>query len=187
MEVLEILSQRNYLESCGDVSWERLVEESEDLSGCESASGELVRAVSGGSDVIGVSVSLSSLITELCDVFPCRSDGEFVERANFSFFKKRAHWCTNTREEMRYEDSAVITSPLSTRRMTSSASVQNSYISFEGPMKVRRRMKRMKCERKNNHREDKTVSGKKFQCEWAWKNWKDCWDQKMLMWISDES
>ena len=23
----------------------------------------------------------------------------------------------------------------------------------------------MECERKNNHREDKTVSGKKFQCE----------------------
>ena len=25
-------------------------------------------------------------------------------------------------------------------------------------------MKRMECERKNSYREDKTVSGKKFQC-----------------------
>ena len=46
----------------------------------------------------------------------------------------------------------------------------------------------MECERKNNHRKNETVFGKKFQCEGeGLKNWKDCWDQKMLMWISGES
>ena len=32
---------------------------------------------------------------------------------------------------------------------------------------VRRRRKRTECERKNNHREDKAVSVKKFHCEGA--------------------
>ena len=39
------------------------------------------------------------------------------------------------------------------------------HLLYEGPRKVRRRRKRMECKRKNNPREDKTVSGKKFQCE----------------------
>ena len=82
------------------------------------------------SDVIDVPVSPSSLITELCDVSSCRSDGEFVEPQSFSFFKKRAHCCTDTREEMRYEGSTVMTPPLSRRRMTPPTPVQNSYTSF---------------------------------------------------------
>ena len=82
------------------------------------------------SDVIDVLVSPSSLITELCDVSSCRSDGEFVEPQSFSFFKKRAHCCTDTREEMRYEGSTVMTPPLSRRRMTPPTPVQNSYTSF---------------------------------------------------------
>ena len=49
----------------------------------EPASCELVRAVPGGSGVIDVLVSPSSVITELCDVSPCRSDGEFVEPRSF--------------------------------------------------------------------------------------------------------
>ena len=53
------------MESCGDVSWEHLLEEPEDLSDCEPASCELVRAVPGVSDVIDVPVSPSSVITEL--------------------------------------------------------------------------------------------------------------------------
>ena len=96
----------------------------EDLSDCEPPD---------GSDVIDVLVSPSSVITELCDVSPCRSHWEFVEPQSFSFSKQRARCCTDTREEMRYEGSTVITPPLSRRRMT--------------------------------QLKDKTVSGKKFQCE----------------------
>ena len=57
VEAFEIFSQGRDLESCGDVSWERLLEEPEDLSDCEPASCWLVRAVPGGSDVIDVLVS----------------------------------------------------------------------------------------------------------------------------------
>ena len=45
-----------------------------DLSDREPDSCELVRVVS---DVIDVLVSLSSVVTELCDIPPCCSDGEF--------------------------------------------------------------------------------------------------------------
>ena len=89
----------------------------------------LVRAMPGGSDVIDVLVSPSSVIIELCDVSPCRSDGEFVEPHSSSFSKKRAHCCTDTREEMRYEGSTITTPPLS-RRMTPPTLVQNSCTSF---------------------------------------------------------
>ena len=118
------------MKSCGDVSWERLVEEPEDLSGREPASCELVRAVPGGSDVIDGLVSPWSVITELCDVSPCRSDWEFVESQSFAFSKKRAHCCTDKRKEMRYEGSTVITPPLSRRRMTPPTPVQNPYTAF---------------------------------------------------------
>ena len=40
-----------------------LLEEPEDLSDCEPVSGELVRAVPGGSDVIDVPVSPSYVVT----------------------------------------------------------------------------------------------------------------------------
>ena len=60
------------------------LEEPEDLSDCERASCELVRAVLGGSDVIDVLVSPSSVVTEFCDVSPCGSDWEFVEPQSFS-------------------------------------------------------------------------------------------------------
>ena len=100
------------------------MEEPEDLSDCEHASGELVRAVCGGSDVIDVPVSPSSVITELCEVSPCRSDVALVEPQPFSFSKKRAHCCTDSRQEMRYEGSTEITLPLSRRRMTPPTPVQ---------------------------------------------------------------
>ena len=58
VEAFEILSQGRDVESCGDLSWEHLLEEPEDLSDCEPASCELVCAVLGGSDVIDVLVSL---------------------------------------------------------------------------------------------------------------------------------
>ena len=115
------------MESCGDVSWEDLLEEPEDLSDNDPVSCELVRAVP---DVIDVPVSSSSVVTELCDVSPCCSDREFVVKPqSFSFSKKRAHCCTDTQEEMRYEGSPVIAPPLS-RRMTPHTHVQNSYTSF---------------------------------------------------------
>ena len=141
----------------------RLVEVLDGLSDREPACGELVRAMPGGIDVIDVLVSLSSVIAELCDVSPCRSDVESVEAQTFSISKKRAHCCTDTREEMRYEGSTVITPPLSRRRMTPPTCAKFVYLLCEGPRKVRRRRKRVECERRNNHRKDKTVSGKKFQ------------------------
>ena len=125
MEAFEIFSQGRDLESCGDVSWEHLLEEPEDLSGCEPASYELcVRCLV--SDVIDVPVSPSSVVTELCDVSPCGSDWGFVEPQSFSFSKKCAHSATDTQEEMRYEGSTV----LSRRRMTPPTPVPNSYTSF---------------------------------------------------------
>ena len=54
-----------------------------------------------------------------------------MEPQPFSFSKKRAHCCTDTQEEMRYEGSPVIAPPLSRRRMTPPTHVQNSYTSFE--------------------------------------------------------
>ena len=76
------------MESYGDVSWEPLLGDPGDLSDCELASCELVRAVPGGSYLIDVLVSPSSVITELCDVFPCRSDSEFVEPQSFLFLQE---------------------------------------------------------------------------------------------------
>ena len=82
------------------------------------------------SSVTDVPVSPSSVVTELCDVSPCCSDWELVEPQSFSFFKKRAHCCTDTQEEVRYEGSPVIAPPLSRRRMTPPTHVQNSYTYF---------------------------------------------------------
>ena len=101
VEALENFSQGEDLESCGDVSWEHLLEEPEDLSDREPFSCELVRVVLDVIDVL-----------ELCDVSPCRSDVEFVGPQSFSFSQKRAHCCADTQEEMRYEGSTVITHPL---------------------------------------------------------------------------
>ena len=85
VEVFDIFGQRRNMESCGDVSWEDLLEEPEDLSDREPLSCKLVRVVP---DVIDVLVSPSSVVTELCDVSPCCSDCEFVEPQSFSFSKK---------------------------------------------------------------------------------------------------
>ena len=156
MEAFEILSQRRDSESCGDASWERLVKEPEDLSDSEPVSCELVRVVPDVSDVIDVLVSPSSVVTELCDVSPCCSDWELVEPQSFSFIKQRAHRSTDTQAEMRYEGSPVLTP--SRRRMTPpTPPVQISYTSFvRDDGRLRRGRKRMECERKNNHCEDKT-------------------------------
>ena len=129
MEAFEIFSQGRDVESCGDVSWEDLLDNPEDLSDCEPAPCEPdscahVRVVL---DVTDVLVSPSSVVAELCDVSPCGSDGEFCGPQSFS--KKRAHCGTYTQEEMRYEGSPVKALPLS-RRMTPPTPMQDSYTSF---------------------------------------------------------
>ena len=48
----EIFSQERDLGSCGDISWEDLLEEHEDLSGREPVSGGLVRVVLDVTDVL---------------------------------------------------------------------------------------------------------------------------------------
>ena len=80
MEAFEIFSQGEDLESCGDLSWEDLLEKTEDLSDRESEAWADVLVVLEVTDVL---VSLSSVVTELCDVFSCCSDWEFVEPQSF--------------------------------------------------------------------------------------------------------
>ena len=58
------------MESCGDVSWEDLLDNPEDLSDCEPDSCAHVRVVLDVTDAIDVLVSPSSVITELYDVAP---------------------------------------------------------------------------------------------------------------------
>ena len=130
VEAFENFSQRGDSESCGDVSWEHLVEEPQDLPDCELVSCELVLVVPDVSDVIDVPVSPSSVVTELSDVSPFCSDRDFVEPHSFSFSKKLAHCGTDTQEEIRYDGSPVIAPPLSRRRMTPPTPVQNSYTSY---------------------------------------------------------
>ena len=84
------------------------MERHEDLSDCELDSCAHVRVVL---DVTDVLVSPSSAVTEFCDVSLSCSDLEFVEPQSFSFSKMRAHCCTSTQEEMRYEGSQVKAPP----------------------------------------------------------------------------
>ena len=80
---------------------------------------------------IYVLVSPSSVVTEFCDGFSCCSDWEDVEPQSFSFSRRRAHCCTSTQEEMRYESSQVKGPPLSRRRMRPPTPLQNSNDTFE--------------------------------------------------------
>ena len=98
--------------------WEGLLEKHEDLSDCEPDSRACVRMVP---DVTDVLVSPSSVVTEFCEVFSCCSDWEDVVPQSFSFSKKRAHCCTSTQEEMRYEGSQGKALPMTRRRMTPKA------------------------------------------------------------------
>ena len=63
------------------------LENLDDSSDCELVSCELVRVVR---DVIDVLVSLSSVVTELCEVSSLCSDWEFVEPQ--SFLQKACTW-----------------------------------------------------------------------------------------------
>ena len=80
---------------------------------------------------VHVRVVLASVVTECCDGFMCYSDREDFVPQSFSFTKKRAHCCTSTQEEMRYESSQVKAPPLSRRRMVPPTPLQNSNDTFE--------------------------------------------------------
>ena len=73
METFDIFSQGRDLESCGDLSWRDLLDKPEDLSDRESEAWVNVPVVL---DVIDVLVSLSSEVTEFCDVFPVARIGK---------------------------------------------------------------------------------------------------------------
>ena len=83
--LFESFSQRGDLESCGDLSWEDLLDKPEDLSDRESEARVFVSAVL---DVTDVPVSPSSVVTEFCDSFSCCTELAFVEPQ--SFFSKKA-------------------------------------------------------------------------------------------------
>ena len=117
VEAFEIFSQGGDLDSGGDLSWEDPLEKPEDLSDCEPETW------------VDVSVVLmpSSVITEVCDVLSCCSDGEYVEPQSFSFSNKACTLLYKTQEEERYESSRVKAPPMSRRRMMPLAPLHNSY------------------------------------------------------------
>ena len=80
VEAFDIFSLGRDLESCGDLSLDGLLGEPDDLTDREPVSCELVRVVLYVTDVL---VSPSSVVTEMCEVSPCCSDWEFVERQSF--------------------------------------------------------------------------------------------------------
>ena len=65
------MSRRGDLESCGDLSWEDLLDKPDDLSDCDPDSCEHVRVVPVVPDVTNVP---SSVVTEFCDVSSLCSD-----------------------------------------------------------------------------------------------------------------
>ena len=135
---------------------EHLLEEPEDLSDCEPASCELVRAVPDGSGVIDVPVSRSSVVV----LFPSVGlMGNLWNRSHF-LSPKSVHIVVQIRGKS--SDNA---SAFKKKDDAAHTCAKFRYLVCEGPWKVRRRTKSMECERKNNDREGKTVSGKKFQCE----------------------
>ena len=80
-----------------------------------------------------------------------------MEPQSFSFSKKRAHSCTVTQEEKRFEGPQVKARPLSGRRMMPPILLQNSYSSFEeeqGHFDV-------ECARQNGRCENEAVPGRK--------------------------
>ena len=104
------------------------MEKREDLSDCEPDSCAQMRVVPY---VIDVFESLSSVVTEFCEVFSCCSHWEDVVPQSLSFSEKRTHCCTSTQEEMRYESPQVKALPLSIRRMMPPTPLQDSNDTFE--------------------------------------------------------
>ena len=85
VEAFNIFRQGRDLESCGDLFWEDFLEKHEDVSDFELDSCAHVLVV------LDVFVSLSSVVTECCEVFSCCSDWEDVVLLSFSLSKERAH------------------------------------------------------------------------------------------------
>ena len=79
--------------------------------------------------------------------------------------KKRAHCCTSTQEEMRYESPQVKAHPSSRRRMMPPTPLQNSNHTFEEEQGLLGRRSHVECERKNDNCKNETVCGKKLRCE----------------------
>ena len=125
---LKIFSQGRDLVSCGDLSWEDLLDKTEDQSDRESEARVDVSVVP---DVLDVLVSPSSVVTEFCGGFSCCSGWDFVEPQSISFSQKRAHSCTVVQKEMWSEEPEVTAPPVSKRRMMPPTPLQNSHASFE--------------------------------------------------------
>ena len=160
VEAFEIFSQGGDLESYGDHSWEDPLEKLDDLSECELVSCELVRVVADVSDVIDVAGFPSSVITELCVMFPrCALIGKLWKPQPFSLFQKT---CTLV---YRYAGRDEVRRLTSDHASASEKKDDAAYTcaKFVGSRQVTKR--KAECERKNNHRKDQTVFGKKSQCE----------------------
>ena len=177
VEAFEIFGQGRHLESCGDLSWEDTMEEIGNWSDCESVSRARVRVVP---DVTDVLVSPSSVVLLVALIGNLQS---------FSFLKKRTLCCTSTQEEMRYEGSQGKAPPITRRRMTLPTPVQNSYTSLERVQgSYEGEGQRMECERERTIiARTKQYLERSCSVKVRLKNWKNCWDQKMWMWISGES
>ena len=123
----DIFGEGGDLESYEDLSWEDPFDDGENWSGCGHDPCASVRLVP---DVTDVPVPPSLVVTELRGAPPCLSDWGLAEPQSFSFSGGRAHCCTVTQEEMRYEDSPVKAPPPS--RMTPPTPLQNSHPPPEG-------------------------------------------------------
>ena len=103
MEGSQTISQGRDRESCGNLSWEDLLDKPEDLSDRESEAWVVVLVVL---DVMDVLVSFFSVVTEFCDGFSCCSDWEFVESHSFLSPEsvltvvqlRRKRWCSKDRK-----------------------------------------------------------------------------------------
>ena len=112
-------------------------------------------------DVTDVPVSLSSVVKEFSDGFSCCPTWEFVEPQSFSYSKDRAHSCTVTQEEMRFEGPQVKAPPLSRRKMFPPTLLQNSYSAFEEEQALRGGRPDVECTRQNGHFKNEAVPGRK--------------------------
>ena len=107
--------------------------------------------------------------------------GNLWNRSPFLSQKKRAHCCTDSQEEVRYEGSPVKAPPTTRRRMTPRTPVQNSYTSFEkeqGSYEVEVRgwntIERTIIARTRQYLERSESVTVRL------KNWKVSWDQKTM-------
>ena len=125
-EAFDIFSQGEDLESGGDLSWEDLLDKTEDLSDCEPGTWTDVSAVLVVTDV---SVSPSSVVTECYEDVSLDSDWEFVEPQSFSFSQKRSIVLEENRGG--YEGTPVKTLPNTRRRMMPPTPQQSAHSSTD--------------------------------------------------------